>query len=93
MAETWVRRTTIIAVGDVPRDVAPPAAVVVRRSRVDVVDGSAALAGLSPELLARVGSADGVDVRGDLGGSELAHAFIPLGTGPDADRVRAALLI
>ena len=71
-----------------------PAAVVVRRSRVDVADGSVALSGLSPELRARAGplDTDGVTVRGDLGGRDLASIFIPLGRGPAADRVRAALL-
>lgn len=75
-------------------DGAPPAAIVVRRSRVDVADGATAIAGLSPELLARAGPLDtsGVTVRGDLGGRELANAFIGLGAGPAADRVRAVLL-
>lgn len=75
-------------------DGAPPAAVVVRRSRVDLADGQTALVGLSPELLARAGplATDGVTVRGDLGGRELGTTFVGLGPGPAADRVRAVLL-
>ncbi len=71
-----------------------PHAMVVRRSRVDVADGVTALAGLSPEVAARFASADtdGVTVRGDLGGRDLGDVFIGLGSGPDADTVKAALL-
>lgn len=75
-------------------DGAPPAAVVVRRSRVDVADGHTSLSGLSPDVLARAGplDTDGVTVRGDVGGRDLGSIFLPLGTGPAADRVRSALL-
>jgi hypothetical protein len=78
-------------------DGAPPSAVVVRRSRVDVADGQIAVAGLAPDLLARAGldadaGSDGVTVRGDLGGRDLGSVFLPLGTGPAADHVRGALL-
>lgn len=91
---------TVGVVGDdvlawtISDDGAPPAAVVVRRSRVDVADGQVALAGLSAEVLARAGplDTDGVTVRGDLGGRELGNIFLPLGTGPAADQVRSALL-
>jgi hypothetical protein len=67
-----------------------PTAMVVRRSRVDVTD---AMAGLGPMLAAKAGEigADGLTVRGDLGGRDLGSVFLPLGTGPAADRVRAAL--
>jgi len=97
------RTRTVVSFGVVADDIlawtvsddgAAPAAIVVRRSRVDVADGSTTLTGLPPEVLARVGPVEtsGVTVRGDLGGRELAHAFLPLGPGPDAERVRAVLL-
>lgn len=97
------RTRTVRIVGAVDDDVlawtvsddgAPPAAIVVRRTRVDVADGQTAIAGLSPELLARAGplDADGITVRGDLGSRDLASAFIPLGTGAAAAEVKRFVL-
>lgn len=75
------------AVGD---DGSAPGAIVTRRARVDVFEGS----GLSPQLVALAGEVDddGVSIRGDLGHREISTYFMGLGTGPDAERVRAALL-
>jgi hypothetical protein len=97
------RTRTVVTVGVVGDEVlawtvsddgGPPAALVVRRDRVDIADGHLGLAGIAPEVLARAGALDteGVTVRGDLGGRDLASAFIGLGTGPAAERVRDALL-
>jgi hypothetical protein len=71
-----------------------PAAVVVRLSRVEIADAMTGLLGLAPQLVARAEEigADGVTVRGDLGGRDLGSIFLPLGTGPVAEQVRTALL-
>lgn len=68
-------------------------ALVVRLDQVSIRDGSTLSRGVSPRALASTGWDDeGIEIRGDLGGSGVATVFLGIGSDTPALHVREAVL-